>query len=506
MAPNLRQANMAVATKTSGPDQQHVVTVPVDNKPAGGLSVPFEPPDKSNDEAARLIRPTFKRYIILFLFCLNSGNKAFQWIQVAASTKKATLLYDVDNYVINVTSVIFMLSFIVLSWPACYIIDSFGLRKAVLMASFGTSVGALVKCYSCHEEGIWLLMLGQVLVSLSEQLIFSVPSRLASVWFPDHQVSSAVAVSVLGNQIGIALGFLIPQWYLNEAETKEEIGDGFYRMFLLTTVVSVLAYVLDYILFDEEPEYAPGAARLRQRELERASGRAHSAASNESILHKMGVLFGQIGGLLANKHLVMLSISYGINVGIGYTISTLLNQLLEPIWPDNDMVVGNTGFLIILAGALGSPIWGRFLDKWHAYKFVNVLLTVATILALVLFAFVMIYLRSVAGIYAAAVVFGFFQTGFVVAGLELAVELTYPEPELVTSSIMNVMPQIFGTVFVFVGSFVVDNFGPLATNGFYLACLVVALAFLLCTRETLRRQEAILAETRKTDTSQPAAG
>lgn len=449
--------------------------------------------------ADQLIKPTLKRYIILLLFCLNAGNKSFQWIQVAASTKKATILYEVDNYVINITSVIFMVAFIFLSWPACYLIESFGLRKAVLAASFGTACGSIVKCYSCHSEGIWLLMLGQVLVSLSEQLIFSVPSRLASVWFPDHQVSSAVALSILGQNIGVAFGFVIPQWYLNEAETRDEIGNGFYQMFLVTSVFSIAAYVLDYILFDEEPKFAPGSARLRQREVELAikSANKHlneNVGAVRGVFKNIATLFRQIRNLLANRNLVLLSISYGINVAFGYTISTLLNQMLEPIWPDNDLVVGNTGFLIIVSGSFGSPIWGRILDKWRIYKSINLLLTFGTILSLFLFAYTMICLKSIVGIYISAAFLGFFSTGFIVAGLELAVELTYPEPELVTSSIMNVMPQIFGTIFVFIGSYIVDNFGPLATTSFYLACLLVAFAFLICTKETLKRQEMIQQE------------
>lgn len=60
------------------------------------------------------IQPTLKRYIVLALFCFNSCNKAFQWIQVCAVTEKLTYFYNVENFVINATSALFMLSFVFL--------------------------------------------------------------------------------------------------------------------------------------------------------------------------------------------------------------------------------------------------------------------------------------------------------------------------------------------------------------------------------------------------------
>lgn len=475
-----RQELHTVAIETI--DQQ----IDIGNKHASSIPVPsFEVSTKNQDRIA-LVRPTIKRYIILVLFCINGGNKTFQWIQIPAATTKASIFYGVDNYAINATSTIFMWSFIVLSWPACYTIDRLGIRKAVIIASFGTAIGSIVKCFSCYQGGIWLLMLAQVLIALSEQLIYSVPSRLASVWFPDHQVSRAVAMCVLGNQIGTAVGFQIPQMFLNEAETVEEIGAGLHRLFILTMIISCVAFILDYFLFEEEPELAPGYARLKQRELERTRSKNRS-----SLRAEMGTLFSQIWQLLINKHLVMLVLSYGIRFSIGDVIATLLNQMIKPLWPDSDLLIGNIGFMMTAGGILGLPLWGHYLDKSHCYKMFNIMSSLATIISLVIFVYVLIYLRMNVTIYLVASLFGFFQIGSLVASLELAVELTYPAPELITSSLMNISGPLFGTIFVFLGSYIVDNCNPLAINAFYLVCLLVALILSLCSRETLNRQDMI---------------
>lgn len=441
-----------------------------------------------------IIRPTLKRYIILFLFCINAGNKAFQWIQIPAGTKKITFYYDVNNYVINTMSVIFMAAFVVLCLPSCCIIEIIGLRNAVLVGSFGTALGSLVKCFCCNPHyGIYLLTLGQIMVSLSEQFIFAVPSRLASVWFPDHQVSSAVAMTVLGSSLGIALGFMVPQLVLNDAESREEIGDKLYLMFLGTAALSVGAFVADWALFDEAPKYAPGAARLRQIEEETAN----KLNRKINLKNQVKILSGQLSRLLGDRNYLLLMISYGINVGLGYAINTILNQILEPLWPGDDILVGNSGCIIIIVGAFGSAIFGHVLDKTHRYRMANILLTIGGAFSILVFGICISGTNSRWAVYLGSAIVGLFQTGIVVAGLELAVELTYPSPELPTSSLMNIPPQIFGTFFVYISSYIIDNHGPIATNIFYISCFLVGLFVLLNIKETLNRQLAVAAENAK---------
>jgi FLVCR family feline leukemia virus subgroup C receptor-related protein len=435
-----------------------------------------------------IIRPSWKRYVIMLLFCLNSGNKAFQWIQVPAATTKATVLYGVDNYIINLGSILFMMSFVVLSWPACYIIETIGMRRAVLIASFGTALGAIIKCFSCHEEGVWLLMVGQIIVSLCEQFIFSLPSRIASVWFPDNQVSFCVAMCVVGNQVGVAMGFVIPHLFLNHAETQADIGMGFYQMFRWTAGLSLAAFIMCLIAFDEEPKYAPGAARFKQRQLERQAKESGQALG---MYKELSQLFRQIAGLCRNGNLIMLALSYGFIVGINYTIQTLLDQMLaDANWPDEDMLVATTGFVIIIAGIVTTPIWGMTMDACHAYKRVNVVIALGNVLSMVGFTYAIVAQHSPMTIYITALLYGLFSVGFCVSALEYATELTYPAPELCTSSLMNVMPQIGGTICILIGSFLVDNYGNLVSGAFNVGCLMAGLLLVLVTREDLKRQRA----------------
>lgn len=431
------------------------------------------------------VKPTFKRWIILLLFCATTGNKSFQWIQVPATTTKATVFYGVENYVINISSIIFMVAFVVVSWPACYLVQRIGIRKAILLASFGTILGSLIKCCSCYEDAVWLLLLAQVVIALSQQLVHQIPPRIASLWFPDNQVSSCVAGCMFGNQFGFAVGFLVPQWLLQDANTKDEIGHQFFNLFLITLGYSAILFVANWFLFDEAPAYPPGLARQRQIAFEK-----DSKVTNE-MDGSIKDMIKKILQLYRNRDLVLMSISYGMTYGRSDTIATLLDQTIQPIFPDAAHLVGNVGFIIIVSGAIGAPVWGRIMDMWRAFKMINVLIGVFTTISLVLFAYSLVFLRLEWGIYIAAALFGFSQSGFFVCSMEFAIELAYPAPEMITSSIMFIMPSFFGPFFIVIGSYVVDNYGALASIIFYLGTLLVSLLCIILCRERLRRQEAV---------------
>ena len=51
---------------------------------------------------------------------------------------------------------------------------------------------------------------GQLIAAISKCLIFPVPLKIASTWFPANEISLAASLGVIGYQSGWAFGFLIP--------------------------------------------------------------------------------------------------------------------------------------------------------------------------------------------------------------------------------------------------------------------------------------------------------
>jgi FLVCR family feline leukemia virus subgroup C receptor-related protein len=68
-----------------------------------------------------------------------------------------------------------------------------------------------------------------------------VPARLSSLWFGPSEVGLATSIGVFGNQLGTALGFLIPPTVVPSNATVEVTTSRFYYMLIpMASVCSVL--------------------------------------------------------------------------------------------------------------------------------------------------------------------------------------------------------------------------------------------------------------------------
>jgi len=460
----------------------------LDESAVSGVCIP--------DGKSDCIRPSPKRYLILLMYGICSMEKSFQWINLSTITNKVSLYYGVDNIAVNWTSVLFMLTFIPLVLPTGWLIERIGLRKAILIGSTGITLGAVIKCFSCSEDRFYVVILGQIVVSLSEQFIFCVPARIASVWFPDHQVSLATGFGIFGNQCGIALGFLIPQALLDGLESREEIGIGLYRLFLWTAIVALITLVVLLFFFDNAPKHAPGIARSKKiikEQLEREEEQKFSQCMKE-----LGRL---LYGLISDRDCALLVVAYGINVGTGYAIQTLLNQMVAGSnWSDPNQIVGNSGLMVIFCGMIGALYWGHLCDLTHKYVLINKILYVGAIVSMILFG-VTLQIYNQYLLYVTSAFLGFNLIGYTVVGLDTIVEMTYPAPELVSTSMINLSPQIFGTAITFISSAIVDRYESEAATGFLVAVLTLGLLITAAIRENLKRQTAVV----EAEKSQPEA-
>ena len=48
------------------------------------------------------------------------------------------------------------------------------------------------------------------MAALANPFLIHIPPKIAAVWFPKDEVSTATSIGVFGNQLGVAIGFLLP--------------------------------------------------------------------------------------------------------------------------------------------------------------------------------------------------------------------------------------------------------------------------------------------------------
>ncbi|KAF7996263.1 hypothetical protein HCN44_001895 [Aphidius gifuensis] len=412
------------------------------------------------------------RWAVLAIFVFYSASNAAQWIQYSIIPDVVKKHYGVSDLTVDMTSMIYMITYIPFIFPASYFLDKYGLRNAALVGAIGNALGSWIKVFSDAPDKFWLGFLGHTVVAVSQTFILSVPSRLAAVWFGPDQVSSACSIGVFGNQLGVAIGFLFPPMLVPDSDDPEEVRQGFKRMFYIVAGATSIILALIILFFKNEPPLPPSPAQAVQREAEHAED-----------------FFQSIKRLSTNSGYQLLLLSYGINVGIFYAISTHLGRIVSAHFEHSGEDAGRIGLTIVCAGMMGSVLCGIVLDKTRRFKETTLGVYMCSLLGMIIFTSttstptILVY-------YITAGILGFFMTGYLPVGFEFAAELTYPEPEGTSAGLLNAVTQVFGISITMLWGRIFEWSNDFWAN-VILCCILAVGAFLTSIiPNDLRRQNA----------------
>ncbi|XP_038607774.1 feline leukemia virus subgroup C receptor-related protein 2 isoform X2 [Tachyglossus aculeatus] len=419
------------------------------------------------------IRLTKRRWAVVLLFSCYSLCNAFQWIQYGAINNIFMRFYGVSSFAIDWLSMCYMLTYIPLLFPVAWLLEKRGLRLIALLGSALNCLGAWVKVGSLKPHLFPVTVVGQVVCSVAQVFILGMPSRIASVWFGSHEVSTACSFAVFGNQLGIALGFLVPPVLVPNIEDLDQLAYHISIMFFMVGGVATLLFILVIFVFQEKPAHPPS----------RAQSLVYTLVPEEhSYLESIQRLF-------RNFNFVLLLITYGLNTGSFYALSTLLNRMVILHYPGEEVNAGRIGLTIVLSGMAGALISGIWLDRTKTYKQTTLVVYIMSLVGMVVFTLTL-NLGYLWVVFLTAGILGFFMTGYLPLGFEFAAELTFPESEGTSSGILNVSAQVFGIIFTICQGQIIDHFGTMAGNIFLCVFLGLGTILTVFIKADLRRQKA----------------
>jgi len=363
------------------------------------------------------------RWLMLSVYMFIIAVNQLLWITFAPITADATQYYGVSDIQIGILSASFMIVYIVVSFPASWVIDTYGIRIGVGIGAVLTGVFGLLRGMVSTDYD--LLLLSQIGIAVGQPFLLNAITKLAARWFPIEERATASGLGTLAMYIGI-LSAMILTPILTE-------GNGIAGMLSIYGIVSLVAAVIFLLFSKERPPTAPCRPDQEERSL---------------------VLDG-LKDMLRNKNFYLLMFIFFIGLGVFNSVSTWIEDIIRPRGFSATQA-GITGGLMILAGIIGAVIMPLLSDHYRKRIPFIIIALVGSILGLLGLTFATDYWLLLSS----AVVLGFFLLSSGPIGFQYGAEITFPASEGSSNGLLLLMGQISGIAFIFA----LDSFKSVQTG------------------------------------------
>jgi MFS family permease len=352
------------------------------------------------------------RWMMLTVYMVMVAVNQLLWITFAPITGEATKYYAVSDLRIGILSMCFMIVYIVVSIPASWVIDKFGIRIGVGIGAAFTGVFGLVRGFAGTDYN-WLLI-AQIGIAIGQPFILNAITKLAARWFPMEERATAAGLGTLAMYLGILLGMTLTPYLI--------IGSGIGGMLYIYGIISILTSVVFIVLIKEGPPTAPCLPEQEERSL----------------------VYDGFKQTLRTKDFIILMIIFFIGLGVFNAVTTWIEDILRPRGFTATQA-GITGGLMIVGGIIGALFIPILSDKYKKRTPFIIIALVGATLGLTGITFATTYwLLLISG-----AVLGFFLLSSGPIGFQYGAEITYPASEGTSNGMLLLMGQVSGIAFIF---------------------------------------------------------
>ncbi len=395
------------------------------------------------------------RWVVLLVFMFVVAINQLLWITFAPITGSAASFYGVSDLSIGLLSMSFMIVYIVISIPASWTIDTYGIRVAVgigvtLTGIFGLLRGLFASSYT-------IVLIAQIGIAIGQPFILNAVTTVAARWFPVRERATAAGLGSLAMYLGILVALVLTPYLTIQSQIP--------GMLLIYGIVSMIAVVVFFALIKERPPTAPCRPDQEERSL----------------------VFDGLKESLRIKDFVLLLIVFFVGLGVFNAVTTWIEDIVRPRGFSITQA-GNIGGLMIVGGIIGAVVIPLLSDHYRKRTPYLLMAVMGATVGLVGITFATSYWLLLVS----AFVFGFFLLSAGPIGFQYGAEVTHPTPEGTSNGLLLLMGQISGIVFILgMDSFKSPETGSMTLPLIILIGLMV-LSLLFCAR--LREATTLMAE------------
>jgi MFS family permease len=375
------------------------------------------------------------RWVVLGVFMFVNLTVQMLWITFAPITGPAASYYGVTDLQIGYLAMSFMITYLFLSFPASWVIDTYGFRKAVSIGAVLMSVFAILR--GLAGDNYTLVLIGSIGIGIGQPFLMNSWTKVPANWFSFNERATAVGLVTLANLLGTALGMLLTP-ILTE-------GLSIPTVQLIYGGVAALATVLFILLSRENPATPPCPPGMEVRSL----------------------MLDGLKQIVKSVPFWLFVIVYFVGLGIFNGISTWVENIIRPRG-FSPIDAGSLGASMIVGGILGAVIIPIFSDKQHKrqrFMLLGVLLAIPGLLGVA-------FANSLWLILLSAFWMGFFLISVAPVGMQYVAEVTYPAPEGTSNGLIQFAGQL-SVIYVYIME------AMKSPNGAFTSSLVLSVGLLV---------------------------
>jgi MFS family permease len=379
------------------------------------------------------------RWLVLLAFVLIAGMTQVLWITFAPITSAAAQFYHKSDLTIGLLSMSFMIVYILVVLPSAWAIDTWGFRAAVGFGAVLTAVFALLR--GLFASNFTVVFLSQIGIAAGQPFVIGAITKIAARWFPVKERATASGLGTLALYLGPLAAMLLSPFLV--------LRIGMSRMLLAYGIAAAAAAAVFLLVAREHPPTPAGR--------------------DERVL-----MFDGLKSMLRRRDFLFLLVMFFVGLGMFNSVSTWIEDIVRP----RGFTISQAGWLgglMLIGGIVGAVVMPLLSDRSRRRKPFIVLALVGLIPGLI----GLTYSTGAWLLLLSGFVFGFFLLSAGPIGFQYAAEITHPAPEGTSNSMLLVMGQISGIVFILAMDALKDPAtGSMTTSLLILAALTVVSAIL----------------------------
>ena len=375
------------------------------------------------------------RWVMLIALMLLNIIVEIEWLTHAPVARAAAVYYEgqylPDSFFnIDFLAMSYMIIYLVMSFPASYIIDTYGIKAGLRIGAVLAGSFAILKGF--YGDNFQIVLISQIGLAIAQPFALNAITAVTARWFPVWERGLATRLATLSQYLGIVIAMVVTPIMIQSSPELANYGAGFKSMLMIYGVITLIASVIVFAFAKNDPPTPPGEQFER---FQFAKGLKH---------------------IFAKRDMQIMIFVFFIGLGIFNAISSMVDSIAGNMGiKDSDGLIGGA---MLIGGIIGAFIIPILSDKYRKRKAFLVICMFGMMPGLAGLVFAA-QLTGGVGVnpdaaYQIALISSFILGFFIMSagpvGFQYAAEVSSPAPEAASQGLLLFAGQISG-IFLVIG-------------------------------------------------------